>query len=96
MELPVGFLIGLLYPHDPLHVGIDGDLVHVHGGGVAHQAQDAASHAVGDAHLEAHLLKAVGQGLDLLLLRAGFHYDYHSISILSVSGSFRPVHLCFT
>ena len=59
-------------------MGIDADFVHVHGGGVSHQAQDGAAHAVGDAHLQALGLELFGQGGDVLLPGTGSHNDYHN------------------
>ena len=80
VELAVGLLVGLLHPHDPLYMGVDGDLIHVHGGGVAHQAQDGATHAVGDAHIQIQFLELEHQGVDVLLPGAGFHNNYHDFT----------------
>ena len=61
-------------------MGVDGDLIHVHGGGVAHQAQDGATHAVGDAHIQIQFLELEHQGVDVLLPGAGFHNNYHDFT----------------
>ena len=78
VKLTVGLFIGLLHPHDPLHIVVHGQLIHIDVGSVPHQAQNRTAHAVGDAHLDAVLLLQLGhQGLDALLLRAGLHDNDH-------------------
>ena len=78
VELPVGLLVRLLHPHDPLHVVVHGELVHVDVGGVPHQAQDGAAHPVGDPHGDAVIpLQRVHQGVDVFLAYAGLHDNNH-------------------
>ncbi|MPN19531.1 hypothetical protein SDC9_166902 [bioreactor metagenome] len=77
MELAVGLFIRLLHPHDPLHMGQGGELIHVEAAGVPHQTQNGAADAVGEPHLKALLLKADDQRLDILPAGSGFHDNNH-------------------
>ena len=85
VELPVGLLVWLLDPHHPVHILVDGEFVLVNLGGVSHQAQNGAAHALGDAHPHFRVvcLQLVGQSLDGILCGRGLHHDNHTLFILS-------------
>ena len=77
VELPVGVLVGLLDPLDGLHDVQCQDALHVHPGGVPHQAYDGVVLAHGFVELQAHAAQPVLEQLHLLALRGLFQNDNH-------------------
>ena len=78
--LPVGLLIGLRDPHDPLHAGQQGQLLLVDVLGVALRAQDGGLRPLGHHDFDAALLHGVYGGLQLLRGKLPLHNDNHILT----------------
>ena len=77
MEFPVGVFEGFLDAFHILHNVHGPDHIHVHFGGVAHQAYNGLLGAYGDVRGDAHALKPGGQTVQLLLGGVFLEKHYH-------------------
>ena len=82
VELPVGVLVGLLDALDGLHNVQGQDALHVHPGGVPHQADDGVVLAHGHMGFQTHVVQPGVEQLHLLALRALFQNDNHGTTLL--------------
>lgn len=79
MKFAVGLFVRLLYPLDALHDVLCTDILDVHCGGVAEQAEHGGMLAVPGIDLDAVLgFQLAGEILHLFLGDAGFEYDNHN------------------
>ena len=81
MELPVAALEGLRHPLHGVHDSEAADEVHVHPGGVPHEAQHRLILSLGDMHLQALLFQPVDKLIPLLLSHSVFQYHDHCLSL---------------
>ena len=82
MEFPVGALVGLLNPAHVFNNFQRTDQVHVHPGGVAHQAHDRLLFALGKMRLQPHAVKPVQKVVHLCLIGFSLQDDDHRIPLL--------------
>jgi hypothetical protein len=72
VELPVGSLIGLLHPHDPLYVFVEEEIVAVQLGGIPYQAENGTAYTVSHPYLKVLSLKFLDHSLNIFPAGAGF------------------------
>ena len=77
MEFPIGVFVGLLDAPDHLHDVQGQDALHVHPGGIPHQAHDGVIFPHRQVGLQAHAVEPVDEELYLLRFGIFLEYDNH-------------------
>ena len=77
MEFAVCLFIGLLHAHDTFNALVQHQIVSVQIGGVAHQTENGAAYAVGNADPQPLDLQLMRQSVNSFLGGAGLHNNDH-------------------